>query len=210
MNGDGTIRRSEWATHQPIGLVRASEPLTHVFIHHTVTGQANSLGEFKNTLRSIERDHVHVQGWKAIAYNKLVTHKGLRADGRGWGVEGGATGGWADDYGVSICAVGNYHNVHRVTLRLKNAIADIIAEGILQGHLVELSRLKIMGHRQKPYPTACPGDRLMNHIPDIVKRVERKLARAERRKKQLERIRKITKRIHVLKDRRQTLRDKVR
>lgn len=205
-----TLRRSDWTDFKPDLTRIPTYPSTYVFIHHSVTDQASTLEEFKQQLVQIESDHVYSEGWKAIAYNKLVTHKGLKADGRGWGVEGGATGGWADDQGISICALGNYHNRDRVTSKLKNAVADIIAEGIVEGHLVPQAQLKVRGHRERPFATACPGDSFMESLKDINARVSKKVKRLNARKRREERIKNITKRIKVLRERRSKLREELK
>ena len=206
--------RWKWATRNVSLTPLPVQPATHVFIHHAVSGIEGSdidldndglPDEFEAILRQIEAFHMDVRGWRAIAYNIMVSHKGYRAAGRGWGVEGGATGGWADDQGISICAVGNYHGVHDVTPQLIRAIVETIAEGIEQGHLVGLNKLTILGHQQKPYATACPGSGLMKIIPSLPNRVERELNRPARRAKRAAR-----KRIKAMRARIQKIRARIR
>jgi hypothetical protein len=209
------IKRTKWATRNVSLTPLPVKPATHVFVHHAVSGIEGSdidldndglPDQFEDILRQIEAFHMDVRGWRAIAYNIMVSHKGYRAEGRGWGIEGGATGGWADDQGISICAVGNYHNgVHKVTAQLIRAIVTTIADGIEQGHLVGLNQLTILGHQQKPYATACPGSGLMKIIPTLPERVEKELKRPSRRtkrqiKKLQNRIKKIRGRIRKLRN----------
>lgn len=168
--------RSKWAVYRPVFTALPVRPATHVFIHHAVSGVEGSQidldndglpDSFEDILRQIENFHITVRGWRAIAYNFLVGHKGAKAEGRGWGIEGGATGDWADDRGISICAVGDYHTKHDVTPELKRAFIEVIVEGIDRGELVPHDQLTIVGHQEKPYATACPGARLMDALPEI-------------------------------------------
>lgn len=168
-------RRRRWARRQ-VNLTRIPvSPCPTVFIHHAVSSLENSQidldndglpDSFEDILRQIEDFHMDVRGWRAIAYNFLVGHKGAKAEGRGWLHEGGATGFPFDDYSISICAVGNYHGVHKVTPELVTAYAEVIAAGIRNGHLLPLNELEILGHRDV-YATACPGDELHDAITEI-------------------------------------------
>lgn len=180
------IRRAQWAVRSVSLTALPVRPARFVFVHHAVSGVEGSTVDLDNDglpdsfeaiLRSIEAFHIDTRGWRAIAYNLLVGHKaGRKAEGRGWGVEGGATGSWADDQGISICAVGNYDGVHEATDELMLNIAEVIAEGILLGELVPLDSLTIVGHRDKPYATACPGRDLYARLHELRPMVEGILA----------------------------------
>ncbi len=175
------IKRIHWGA-EPLNVNRLPvHPADWVFIHHAVSAVEGSTidldndglpDSFERILKAIEQYHKKTRGWRAEAYNFFVGHRGHKAEGRGWNREGGATGGWADDRGISICAIGNYHNVHDVTPELVDAYAEVIAEGIVLGELVSFDKLKIVGHRDKPYATACPGDRLYKFIPEVRRRVQ--------------------------------------
>jgi hypothetical protein len=172
------VKRSEWATRTVVRTTMPSIPAPAVVIHHTVSGVEGSTidvdndglpDSFERLLREIEDFHIDTRGWRGgIAYNLLVGHRaGRKAEGRGWRVQSGATGNPDDTFAVSICAMGNYDTVHDVTPELLRNIAEIIAEGITAGHLVPLDKLRIYGHRDKPFSTACPGARLYARIGDI-------------------------------------------
>lgn len=201
--------RSDWAVRKDAVLPPLpSPPATEVYIHHTVGGIEGSdidldndglPDSFEQLNRDIENFHMDVRGWNFIAYNILVGHKGHRAEGRGWGVQGGATGSPQDSYSVSISAHGNFHGVHKVTKPLVNAIVHSIADGIEQGHLVPLNRLKIKGHQEKPYATACPGSGLMRVVPRLPGLVQKELERRALNRRIRRRVARLRGRIQALK-----------
>lgn len=206
-NDKPLIKRKAWATrtdaYLPPMKVRASE----VYIHHTVGSIEGSnidldndglSDSFERLNRQIEDFHMDVRGWNAIAYNFMVGHKGQRSEGRGWGVQGGATGSPQDAYSVSISAHGNYEGVHKVTPQLIRAIVLTIADGIEAGHLVPVNQLTIKGHQEKPYATACPGSGLMRVVPSLKGRVERELKRRRRNRRIRAQIQKLRERIRTL------------
>ena len=178
--------RSSWAVREDAYLPPLrSYPAAEVYIHHTVGSLEGSdidldndglSDSFEQLNRDIEDFHMDVRGWNAGAYNHTVSHKGHRAEMRGWRSQGGATGSPQDSYSISISAHGNYAGVHKVTKELIRAIVETIADGIEQGHLVPLNQLNIKGHQEKPFATACPGD-LMKFIPSMKRRVRNELRR---------------------------------
>lgn len=205
------VKRSKWADRPPDPPLTPlpGYPATHVFLHHAAGGIEGSdidldndglPDQFEAILRQILAFHQDVRGWRAEAYNFFVGHGGHRAEGRGWRHEGGATGDWADDRGISICAIGDYHTRHKVTRKLKRAIVLTIADGIEDGHLVPLPLLTVLGHQEKPYATACPGQRLMAFVPKVKPRVAAELKRRRRRRRIQSRIRELRARIKRLQE----------
>lgn len=201
------VPRSKWAVREIHRSPLPIQPATHVFIHHAVSAVDGSTidldndglpDSFEAIVRQIEDFHMDTRGWSAIAYNFLVGHRGTRAEGRGWGWEGGATGDWADDRGISICAIGDYHTKHRVTKKLIRAIVLTIADGIEDGHLVPINELWIGGHQQKPYATACPGQRLMKVVPSLKGRVTKELTSRRRKRNIRKRIQRLRAKIQEL------------
>lgn len=172
------VKREEWARRFVAKTPLPVKPATAAVIHHAVSALEGSTidtdndglpDSFENLLRGIEDFHLDSRGWQGgIAYSILVGHRaGRKAEGRGWGWQSGATGNPDDRFTVSICAVGNYHDVHDVTDELVRNIAEVIAEGIALGHLVPLDQLRIYGHQEKPFATACPGQRLMARLNEV-------------------------------------------
>lgn len=172
------VKREEWARRTVVRTPLPTQPATGVVVHHAVSAIEGSTIDvdndglpesFEEILREIEDFHLDVRRWRGgIAYSLLVGHRaGRKAEGRGWGLQSGATGDPDDRVTVSICAVGNYHDVHDVTDELIRNIAETIAEGITLGHLVPLDQLRIYGHQDKPFATACPGQRLMARLGEV-------------------------------------------
>lgn len=155
-------------------------PIRDVFVHHTASIPS---GDFAADLRRLDQ-MAHSEGYAAIEYHFLHTASGERAEGRGWGVEGGATLGWNDDdapgarASYAMCALGYFHPPysHQVTAQLVDAIATTIAEGIQAGHIA--ADCEIRGHRDVR-STACPGDALYAAVPAIRARVNELLAPQE-------------------------------
>lgn len=176
------VPRSQWTSYKPVLTPLPRRPATHVFIHHSVTAQGTDLAAALAIVAGIEDYHIHANGWRAIAYNLLATVHGDKVIGRGWGVEGGATGSWADDQGISMCAVGNFEDT-KPTRKLKRALAEMIADGVESGELVPFKHLQVVGHRDKPYATACPGKYLWAEVPNIRKMAGKILRNRARRRR---------------------------
>lgn len=156
-------------------------PIRRVFIHHTAAGMLHP--DFAEHMRRMDRA-ARSEGYSAIEYSFLHLPDGRRAEGRGWGVESGATLGHNDDDapgadpGYSMNAIGYYHPPvsDPVTAQLIDSIATTIAEGIVAGHIARDCRID--GHRDVR-ATACPGDSLYHAIPAIRARVAQLLAPPE-------------------------------
>ena len=178
LNLSPIVPRAKWAVRAPARTVLPTRPATAVIVHHAVSAIEGSTidvdndglpDSFEQLLREIEAFHMDGRGWRGgIAYSMVVGHKaGRKAEGRGWGLQSGATGNPDDTFSLSICAIGNYDTVHDVTDELIRNIAEIIAEGIDLGHLMPLDKLRIYGHQEKPFATACPGRRLQARLGEI-------------------------------------------
>ena len=172
------IKREAWARRFVAKTILPTRPATGVVIHHAVSALEGSEidtdndglpDSFETLLRQIEDFHLDERGWRGgIAYSILVGHRyGRKAEGRGWGLQSGATGDPDDRNTVSVCAVGNYDGVHDATDGLVRNVAEVIAEGITLGHLVPLDRLRIYSHHEKPFATACCGRNLIARLPEV-------------------------------------------
>jgi hypothetical protein len=172
------VPRSAWATRTVRRTPLPVRPATGVVVHHAVSaldgsgvdtdndGLADSM---EKLLREIEDFHLDTRGWPGgIAYSIVVGHRaGRKAEGRGWGLQSGATGDPDDRHTLSVCALGNYEGVHDATDELVTNIAEVIAEGITRGELVPLDQLRIYPHQDKPFPTACCGRNLIARLPEV-------------------------------------------
>lgn len=98
------ISRSGWEARPP------KKPFTKlkrwrikgIVLHHSgVKNGPTGVGAVKQ----YERFHMDSRGWNAIAYNWLVDEKGVVYEGRGPGIQSGATKGW-NSRTESICYTG--------------------------------------------------------------------------------------------------------
>lgn len=145
--------RNTWTGHAPSWshMGRVSD----VFIHHTVTGRPATFDP--GICRQIEAGH-RAQGGVACFYHRLHFPDGTVAEGRPWGVKGGATiNNNSTSYALS--AVGNYEH-DNVTNQLLEAMADEIVWGVLNGFIDR--NFRVRGHRDV-FATACPGANLYGH-----------------------------------------------
>jgi hypothetical protein len=172
------VPRSAWATRTVRRTPLPVRPATGVVVHHAVSALEGSTVDtdndglsdsFERLLREIEYFHIDTRGWPGgIAYSIVVGHRaGRKAEGRGWGLQSGATGDPDDRHTLSVCALGNYEGVHDATDELVTNIAEVIAEGITAGELVPLDQLRIYPHQDKPFPTACCGRNLIARLPEV-------------------------------------------
>jgi hypothetical protein len=172
------VPRSAWATRTVQRAPLPVRPATGVVVHHAVSALEGSTidtdndglsDSFERLLREIEDFHIDTRGWPGgIAYSIVVGHRaGRKAEGRGWGLQSGATGDPDDRHTLSVCALGNYEGVHDATDELVTNIAEVIAEGVTRGELVALDELRIYPHQDKPFPTACCGRNLIARLPEV-------------------------------------------
>jgi hypothetical protein len=172
------VSRTAWATRTVQRTPLPVRPATGVVVHHAVSALEGSTidtdndglsDSFERLLREIEDFHIDTRGWRGgIAYSIVVGHRaGRKAEGRGWGLQSGATGDPDDRHTLSVCALGNYEGVHDATDELITNIAEVIAEGITRGELVPLDQLRIYPHQDKPFPTACCGRNLIARLPEV-------------------------------------------
>ena len=143
-----------------------TQPATHVYIHHGASGDPQNLEDEIALVRSYQNFHMDSRHWTDIAYGFLVGPTGdhMRFEGRGWGRQGGATGSPQDRYSYSICAIGNFETQPAPDGMIE-AIAKQIRNGIAKGHIV--ADPEILGHKDKPYATSCPGKNLYAKLDDI-------------------------------------------
>lgn len=139
-------------------------PVVDVFIHHDVVGPDPDLGHL---MRRLNADAIS-EGYACIEYAFLHLQDGRRAEGRGWGVECGATKGHNGD-SVPLVAHGNYEN-DDPTDALLDALALSIADGVRAGHISSAFRLR--GHRDVR-ATACPGAKLYPRLGDLEARARK-------------------------------------
>ena len=156
-----------------------THPVRTVYLHHGASGDipdawrdldGDGVPDYEEAIwRSYQRFHMVNRRWSDIAYNFGAGQSGSILEGRGWRVQGGATGSPDDASSLSICAIGNFDKV-RPTPALLEAIAQWLAQGVRRGDIHPKFELK--GHRDKPYGTNCPGRYLYPEIAGIRARVD--------------------------------------
>ena len=148
-----------------------TKPAPQVFIHHGASPTPAATVKAESAVwKSYQRYHMQTRGWTDIAYNFGVGQSGNSYVGRGWARQGGATGSPQDRTSISICAIGNM-SVDAPSDEMVAEIVHLIKWGIDEGHLVGAEDLEILGHRDKPYSTSCPGDKLYGLLSKIQRRV---------------------------------------
>lgn len=150
-----------------------TRPVRKVFIHHGATfapfelqdEDGDGIPDVEERIwKGYQRFHMVTRKWSDIAYNFGVGQSGSVLEGRGWLRIGGATGHPEDQNSLSICAIGNFQT-QRPTEALINAIVLWIITGIELGHIHPDA--EILGHKDKPYGTSCPGRYLYAELPNI-------------------------------------------
>jgi len=152
-----------------------THPATHLFVHHGASGVSDSLrdrdgdgapdGE-ESVWRAYQAYHMDTKGWSDIAYSFGFGKSGWRYEGRGWGRQGGATGSPEDRYSYSYCAIGNFQTME-VPDEMIQAMIRQTKNGIRKGFFVPADELIIMGHKDRPASTSCPGSNLYARLDEI-------------------------------------------
>ena len=81
--------------------------LQYLFVHHSVGPEDPLTLDAIATVRGIQNYHMDERGYWDVAYHFLIGADGSVYEGRGWNVEGGATGGF-NDVGYAACFLGNF------------------------------------------------------------------------------------------------------
>lgn len=146
-------------------------PVSQVYIHHSVSADN---GDEHAELRLIQRLHMDDDS-SDIDYSWLIGRDADVYQGRGWGVEDGATGtgpgeepdGSMGGVSYSICCLGNY-DLKQPTTEMIDAIRQVISLGIEGGFITDkvFEPGAIRGHREVR-ATSCPGDHVFEQLDAI-------------------------------------------
>ena len=144
-------RRQQW---RPIPTI--NRPASEVWIHHSGGGAKNFA-----TLLNNEAWHVRHLGWRALGYSFAVNVDEVRHGygriyvGRGWGFQGGHTGG-RNHISHGILIVGGWGTASDAEVE---AAARSIVWLVEDGHRRGMTRRVVSGgHRDAPgSSTSCPG-----------------------------------------------------
>ena len=144
-------RRQQW---RPVPTI--NRPAREVWIHHSGGGAKNFA-----TLLNNEAWHVRHLGWRALGYSWAVNVDEVRHgygriyEGRGWGFQGGHTGG-RNQISHGILIVGGWETASDAEVE---AAARSIVWLVEDGHRRGMTRRVVSGgHRDAPgSSTSCPG-----------------------------------------------------
>ena len=192
------ISRRRWRAQRPrtrpsLGRVRVA------FIHHTVTANSYAAEDSARIVRSIQDYHRNVLGWDDIGYNALIDRYGRIFEGRGGGLERAVIGAQAQGFNAQstgVALIGNHGSASASPKAVKaltrylawklsvhgldpNGKAKVVSAGGESSRTPKGSRVvlpRICGHRTSNL-TACPGDALSQELPEIRRRVGRRMSR---------------------------------
>jgi hypothetical protein len=135
--------------------------VSDVFIHHFVSPEYDDLDP--HLMQQLERTAMNAQPGvlSCMPYHRLVSGNGDVYEGRPWGYRGGATLNW-NAKSMAFCFLGNFQNDEPNEAALRS-VAKEMAWGLHAGHLEGV--FATHPHRVV-YPTACPGDHLVNFAHD--------------------------------------------
>lgn len=156
------ITRAEWGARAPEGRISIPMPTPRLWVHHTAGSEQGALG-----MRSIQRYHMGVKGWRDIAYSFVIDNvNGAIYEGRGVGVAGGHTAG-DNSKSHAICVMGNFESAVPSGSAL-SAIVALTRWGRNRRYWVPT----LGGHRDASgAQTACPGRNLYRQLPALRLRV---------------------------------------
>lgn len=176
-------------------------PVNHMVVHHTA--DANSLSgsqqSWADRVRAIWSFHTYTRGWGDIGYNFLIDPNGVIYEGRAGGDDAVSFHDTANYGSMGVVIIGTYANVEPPT-RAVDQLVELLAWKAGQKRIDPLGRSfyygcsiskycnpfnagavveNIAGHRQvTPGHTSCPGDRLIERLPEVRQRVAARLAGA--------------------------------
>lgn len=159
------VSRSEWGAEAPRGPIGRIGRQPTAFVHHTVVPHQHPFVRdypARAACRLIQQAHFR-EGYSDVGYTHMVDDDGVVYEGRGWGTIGGHTFGWNErSYAVAFLGNTELGPPSRAAL---GAIAAVIAWGRADGWLTPDCR--ILGHKDAPLATACPGSNLYAVLPTI-------------------------------------------
>lgn len=194
-NRPSIVTRAQWGADESWrkGGPRYSDKTRAGIIHHTAGSNSYSRSQAPGVIRGIYRYHTQSLGWDDIGYNLLVDRYGTVYEGRYGGVDRGVIGAHSggfntETFGVAI--LGTFSSslppqsaldataqtfswkfrVHGINSD-PNATVVMTSRGSSrypEGHQVRLHTLA--AHRDVS-TTACPGDALNRHLPELRKQV---------------------------------------
>lgn len=165
------IERAEWGARPSKGSYGNHTP-NRFSIHHAVSPN-NDGSDAASRIRGFQNYHMDGHGWNDIGYHFLIDQKGRIYRGTPEGQIGAHVGGH-NSGNLGICFLGQYHPPERSIPAAEPTEAALKAAGRLISYLgdkynINVDRSVVKGHRENPgQSTSCPGDLLLNKIPEII------------------------------------------
>lgn len=170
------ITRAAWSA-EPARSVAYYDPskIEGITVHHSAGKVGSSEQEVFKAVRAIQRFHKNRSSkpFHDIAYNFLISQTGLVIEGRGFGIQQGASNGW-NKTTIAVCFLADF------TTEVPTSAAINAFTKLRQCVLEKMPQAtKVRPHRLAPgAATACPGikmdaifDRLLGS-PSGVKTIE--------------------------------------
>lgn len=161
------VTRSDWGAQEPRKRIYVkSSDMEGIVIHHSVTPSGGDLDE---RVRNIQNYHRNTRGWFDVAYSYLIGQDGTVYEGRGSGVQQGATNQVNDRF-YAVCFIGNYGGSCTCANPQidVSGITDVLTEEAKESFRCLRKMLMDEGvgeglrsHREFK-ATSCPGDNISN------------------------------------------------
>jgi hypothetical protein len=160
------IPRSEWGARDPNKVCGFAVAPYRMSIHHTAVPDSDG-GDPAARMRQMQAYHIDSLGWCDIGYHFVVSQSGNIYQGRSNEERTGTHVGGENSGNVGISLIGNFTSTEPSDVQL-GATTEIV-RWISETYGIELNRNNVKGHREWPgQSTACPGDRLLARIDDII------------------------------------------
>lgn len=171
------VTRGQWGAREPDYRVPLPHPVREAYIHHGGGGSRND--DPFVVVPSWQEQHMDIKEWSDIAYQEIVSgadeYDGWVFEGRGFGIQSGATGPPQDSRSLSICFIGNYEHDVPSPASLESA-AQRLAYCVKVGRLTP--DFTLYGDKDVN-ATACPGRNLYVKLSSIRRRVDEIVAGPE-------------------------------
>ncbi|WP_296731476.1 peptidoglycan recognition family protein [Anaerovibrio sp.] len=137
-----------------------------IIVHHTGTTTNRDMSAAE--IHKLHRDSF---GWAGIGYHYVIRKNGIIERGRGWNMVG-AHAQYNNDDSVGIALAGNFCIGTPTPAQIKSLTDLLVSLCGIYGLLPD--ELSILGHRDVN-ATSCPGDMLYDMLPQIRKRVMKRM-----------------------------------
>lgn len=147
------ISRAQWGARPPRALVRTPWVSDRLWVHYTVTDPpAATFAAEAAAIRQIQAYHQSL-GWSDIGYAYVIApYSGRVYEGRGRDTVGAHCPGRNTE--ASVC----------ILWRSGTALPPPRAMTSTHDLARHLGKRAVYGHVEAPYPTACPGDAILNWV----------------------------------------------